>query len=227
MREKQTDDEGLERASDEELFAILRRTEKEEDIPALTTRQIDEIGGFGYSNQQLNDRLGELHEDGILGHMKASNRHIWWLSSEGTTQEVEIPELEELIRPDEIGATRFDQKKAEEIAKHCIPNYERNWWRRVFENGQDLAQFSGILIFLALASVLVDISYIPNMVTIVAGITGLWLGLLALIQTVVGTVGGKLSQYTQISEEPFGGENLFKYIYLKIRDIRSDLLSIL
>lgn len=60
------------------------------------------------------------------------------------------------------------------------------------------------------------------MITVVAGITGLWLGIVALVQTVVGTLGGKISQYTKISEEPFGGENLSKFIYLKIRNTRSD-----
>lgn len=115
MKEKEVNEEGSERASDEELFAILRRIKKHENIPALTTSQINEIGGFDYSNHHLNDRLEELHNDGILGHMKASNRHIWWLSSEGKTEEVGLPKLEELIKYDQIDPSKFDQKKPKKL----------------------------------------------------------------------------------------------------------------
>lgn len=204
------------RASDAELLEVLRRT-KEEGVPALTTAQIDDIGGYDYSNQGLNDRLMKLHEEQVIGHQKASERHMWWFPDQGTTDEVSLPTLEELVDYDELEPEQFSREKSKEIAEESLPDYSSaNWWQRLYSFGSTTFYF-GVVLF-ALPFALLIIELVPSGSSL-AG-TLLAVGTLAIIGCVpfiaLGVLGQEAALRNCVSEEPFEGENLIPYILRRI-----------
>ncbi|WMT10356.1 hypothetical protein NP511_22590 (plasmid) [Natrinema thermotolerans] len=209
------------RASDAELLEILRRT-KEEGIPSLTTAQIDDVGGYDYSNQGLNERLMKLHEEELIGHQKASERHIWWFPDQGTTQEVDLPSLEELIDYEELEPERFSQAKAEEIAEELLPDYgSSNWWQRLYSFGSAMFYFGVVLFALSFALLIVEwvasTSPLVGMLLVV-GTTAI-MGCVPFIAA--GVLGQEAAIRGHVSEEPFEGENLIPYLFRRIyRNIR-------
>lgn len=204
------------RATDTELFAILRGAEKN-GIPALVTSQFNEIGEYGYSSTGLNERLMNLHEDGIIGHQKAGNRHMWWLSGEGTTESTELSSLEEIVNYEELDPEKFSKEQATEIAEVAIPGYKKNWWQRVYLSGDDLFRPGGGLLFISFGFFAVNPTLLPDSVLAIGLIVGLVLILGAFWHYIVGYLGELLTRYTDLPEEPWGGENLTSVVFHRIR----------
>lgn len=205
------------RATDEELFAILRSANEEKQIPALVTSQINEFGEFGYSSTQLNDRLRDLRDEGILGHQKAAGRHMWWLSSEGDTGSAELSSLEELVDYEQIDPVRFTEDQAKEIAELCIPDYKKNWWQRVYLSADDLSRPGSLLFLVSLGVAAVDASILPTAVIGAGLLGGIVLVGVSVALYFVGYVGNLLVTHTQLSPEPWEGEKLRTVLINRIK----------
>jgi hypothetical protein len=220
--ENSEDTHNNERASDEELFSILREAKEQDGIPALTTSQFNHVGGYDYSTQGLNDRLMNLHEDGIIGHQKASNRHFWWLSSEGSTDTTELSSLEEMVDYEELDPERFSEEKAVEIAKTSIPGYQLNWWQRVYRDGDDYFRVGAIMFLSALGSSAADLAFLPQSVLAGVLLVGFLVVLISMGYYSIGMAGQFLSQRTSLPEEPWGGDGLGEMIFERgLEKIRS------
>lgn len=205
------------RATDEQLFAILREAKRKDGIPALVTSQFNEIGDYDYSSTGLNQRLRNLHEDGILGHQKAGNRHMWWLSGEGTTEPTELSPLEELVDYDELDPEQFSEEKAKEIMEAAVPGFKKNWWQRVYRGGDDLFRIGGVLFLATLGVLAVDSTLLPDQIFAIALMIGFVLITGALAHYVVGYLGGFFARHTNVSDEPWDGENLSSVMMNRIR----------
>lgn len=218
MSERQTSEEHTNQdASDSEIFAVLRRVKEEDGIPTLVTSQFNDIWEYDYSNEGLHKRLIALHEDGILGHMKASNRHFWWLSSEGTTDDTSVSSLEELVNYDVLPAEEFSEEKAREIAAEKIPGFEKNAWKRMIEMG-DVFMRAGVLIFFfSLAMLFLEVNLIPQ--EIIAAV--LFLGMVFVSLSggyyLVGYGGDKAHDAGYVSDEPFDKKSIPSYIWSQIK----------
>lgn len=207
-------------ASDSEIFAVLRRVKEEDGIPALVTSQFNDIWEYEYSNEGLHKRLMALHEDGILGHMKASNRHFWWLSSEGETDETSVSSLEELVHYEDLPTERFSEEKAREIAAERIPEFKKDAWGRMFESGDTFLR-SGILVFfISLGILSTDQSLIPQDLIAVILLFGTAFIAISGGYYLVGYIGGKVQNAGYVSEEPFDEKTLLGYVWglVKHRD---------
>lgn len=218
--EKSTKEESNQRVSDEELFAILRRANKEYGVPALVTSQINDIGGYDYSGTALNSRLRDLHEDGIIGHQKAANRHFWWLSSEGTTDPVEIPSLEALVDYDSLDSEKFEREKAIEIANENIPGFKKDWWQRVYQEGDNLFRVGGICLLFSVGLAVLDVSWVPSEILGGILIAGLGFVVGSLVEYVVGYCGHRISRVTRLPAEPWDGENLIPTIWNSLPSVQ-------
>lgn len=203
-------------ASDSEIFAVLRRVKQEDGIPALVTSQFNEIWEYDYSNEGLQKRLMALHEDGILGHMKASHRHIWWLSSEGETTETSVSSLEELVHYDELPTEKFTEEKAREIAVKKIPGFKKNAWARMFDTG-DVFMRVGILVsFLSLGVFSTEQNLIPRGIVAISFLFGAMFILASGGYYILGYIGGKAQKAGYVSEEPFNEKTALGYIWDQI-----------
>lgn len=200
------------RATDEELFAILREANKEMGVPALVTSQFNEVGGYDYSSTALNERLMDLHEDGVIGHQKAGNRHMWWL--EGTREPVDLPPLEEMVDYDDLNPEQFSEKKAQEIAEAAIPGHDKNWWQRVYGGGDDFLRLAAVLLLLSLGTTVAGITAIPDVLIGAALAAGLSFFAFGCLSFAVGYLGTFLAEHTVIPEEPWEDENLLDYIFI-------------
>jgi hypothetical protein len=205
-----------ERVSDEQLFAVLRGAKKEDGVPALVTSQINEIGDFGYSSTALNSRLRDLHEEGILGHNKAANRHIWWLANEGTAEEVDLSSLEELVSVENLDPERFSEEKAEEIASENIEDFKDNWWQRQSRNGDFLLRI-GMLVFLVSLGVEVANLGVSSLLLGFAIIFSLGFTGGAAASYIIGFLGNVGVKMGWVSEEPWNGKSPFSYTLMKLR----------
>lgn len=207
------------RATDEQLFAILRKAKREDGIPALVTSQFNEIGEYDYSSTGLNQRLMNLHEDGILGHQKAGNRHMWWLSGEGTTEPTELSPLVEMVDYDELDPEQFSEEKAEEIMEVVVPGFKKNWWQRVYLSGDDLFRAGGVIFLAALGIVAVDPMFLPDAIFATALSVGFLLVVWALANYSVGYLGNIFVRHAGLSEEPWGGKNLTGVVMNRVRSL--------
>lgn len=212
-------EDSKQRASDKELFAILREAKQKKDIPALVTSQFNEIGEYDYSSTGLNQRLMDLHEDGIIGHQKAGNRHIWWLSSEGTTEPVELSSIEELVDYNELDPEKFTEDQAREIAEEAIPGFKKNWWQRIFASGDDPLRIGFILMFFSIAINAWSPGVIPNSILGLALIIGIVFTIIGTASFIVGWVGDNLTNWTRLPDEPWGGKNLPGFISDRVREM--------
>jgi len=204
------------RANDEELFAILRSAEEERRIPALVTSQINELGEFGYSPTQLNSRLKTLRDEGILGHQKASGRHMWWLSSEGDTGSTDLSRLEELVDYEQLDPERFTEEQAVEIAEACISDYTKDWWQRVFLTADNVFRTGSVIFLLAIGLAAIDTSLLPTPVFGFGLLFGIGLVAVSIVQYAVGYVGHRLAENTNLPTEPWGGRDLTETISAKL-----------
>lgn len=204
-------------ASDSEIFAVLRRVKEEDGIPALVTSQFNDIWEYDYSNEGLHKRLMALHEDGILGHMKASNRHFWWLSSEGETGDTSVSSLEELVRYDDLPAEKFSEEKAREIASKKIPGFDKNAWERMFEMGDSFMRVGILVFFGSLATISVNQNFIPRDVLAIILFFGLVFILLSGGYYLTGYIGGKAHKAGYVSEEPFDEKTSLSYLWNRLR----------
>lgn len=213
MSDRQTSEEHTnQNATDSEIFAVLRRVKEDDGIPALVTSQFNDIWEYDYSNEGLHKRLMSLHEDGILGHMKASNRHIWWLSSDGDTGETSVSSLEDLVHYDDLPAEKFSEEKAREIAAENIPGFEKNAWERMTEIG-DLYMRAGILVFfVSLGVFTTEQSIIPQVVVALVFLVGTVFITLASGYYVTGYIGNRLRKGGYVSDEPFNEQTALGYI---------------
>ncbi|WP_363463497.1 hypothetical protein [Halogeometricum borinquense] len=214
MSERQTSEEHTNQdATDSEIFAVLRRVKEEDGIPALVTSQFNDIWEYDYSNEGLHKRLMALHEDGILGHMKASNRHFWWLSSEGETGDTSVSSLEELVHYDDLPAERFTEEKAREIAAEKIPGFKKNAWERMIETGDSFMRAGILVFFLSLGIFSIEQNFIPQPLVAVV----LFLGMVFITFSggyyLVGFIGGKAQKAGYTSAEPFNEKTLFRYVW--------------
>lgn len=199
-------------ATDSEIFAVLRRVKEEDGIPALVTSQFNDVWEYDYSNEGLHKRLTALHEDGILGHMKASNRHIWWLSSEGETEQTSLSTLEELVRYDDLPADEFSAEKAREIAAENIPEFGSNFWDRLFETGDSIMRLAIVAFFGSLGILISEQQYMPQGLLAGGLVGGLMLGLIAGGYYLVGYIGTKIHKWGYISEEPLEEKTVLGYV---------------
>jgi hypothetical protein len=158
-----------------------------------------------------------LHEDGILGHMKASNRHFWWLSSEGETDSTSISSLEELVRYDELPAERFSEEKAREIATKKIPGFKKNAWERMIETGDSFMRAGILVFFVSLGIFSIEQNVIPQLVLAVVLFLGMAFISLSGGYYLVGFIGGKAQKAGYTSAEPFDEKTLFGYIWNQIQ----------
>lgn len=210
------------RATDQQLFAILRRAKEEDGIPALVTSQINEIGDYDYSGTGLNERLMSLHEDGILGHQKAANRHFWWLSGEGTTEPTELSSLEEMVDYNELDPEKFTEEKAREIAEVAIPGFKKNWWQRVYLGADDLLRPGGGIFLATLGFLAIDSTLIPDPILAFALIFGLGFITVAFVEYTVGYIGAFFARHTGLTEEPWGGKNLSSIVVTRFWRLLKD-----
>lgn len=218
MVERQTSEEHTNQdASDSEIFAILRRVKQEDGIPALVTSQFNDIWEYDYSNEGLHKRLMALHEEGILGHMKASNRHFWWLSSEGETDETSVSSLEELVYYDDLPAERFTEEKAREIAAEQIPGFKKNAWERMFDTGDTFMRVGILLFFVSLGIFSTEQNLIPQEVVAVALLFSMVFISLSGGYYLTGYVGGKAQRVGYVSDEPFNEKTLLGYIWSQLK----------
>lgn len=199
------------KASDSELLGVLRMAKDELGIPALATSQFNEIGGYDYSNQGLNDRLFDLHENGYVGHQKVAGRHLWWHSAVGDTDEIDVKSIEEITDTDSIDAERFSREKAEEIAKENIPQYERNYWQRVAKTSDGPLRVGAVMFLGALGLSISGSSVDPTLTgsLLIAGMlfVGVGFGLY-----LTGIIGQTLSKRTKFPDEPFESDSLLSYL---------------
>lgn len=217
MSENQASEEHTNQdASDAEIFAVLRRVKEEDGIPALVTSQFNDVWDYEYSNEGLHKRLMSLHNDGILGHMKASNRHIWWLSSEGETDETSLSSLEDLLHYDDLAAEKFTEEKAREIAAENIPGFEKNAWERMFDAGDSFIRAGILLFFLSMVTIMIEQSIVPEIFIATIAFVGVVLILLSGGYYVVGYIGGKAQMAGYISDEPFDEKTLLGYIWSRL-----------
>ncbi len=200
------------RVKDAELIAVLRRAKKEHGLPALVTSQFNEIGNYDYSGTALNDRLLQLHDEGIIGHKKAGNRHLWWHSGEGSTKPVQTPDLESLIDYEEIDPSRFTEQQAKEIAAQNISGFEENWWQRIDNWGKESINI-GVIIFLVALGLLLPDSSAPNWVIATATAMSLTILGISILMQFIGVIGGFLEKFDKVPAEPFGGQNLGEYVW--------------
>lgn len=223
----QTETDSGEIASDGELIGILRES-KAEGIPALTTAQIDEIGGYGYSNQGLNERLEELHEDQLIGHQIASGRHMWSFPDQGTTEEVSLPSLEELVDYEKLDPERFSQGQAEEIAEALLPDYgDENWWQRLGSFGDKAFRIGVVLFILPLAVVMVGdaYAYVPDILADGSLALGIAMVIGSVPYLIISLLGQKAVKGEYLPEEPFGGEDLIIYLLKSIYNCRKNVFG--
>lgn len=201
------------KASDMELLQILREAKEEDGIPALMTSQFNDVGDFDYSTTGLNDRLKQLHQEKLLGHQKAANRHLWWLPSEGTTEEAELSTLEEMIDYGSLEPSRFSSEKANEIAEVCLPDYgDNNWWQRIHSLGGTIFRGGVFLFTISFALLVVDnIPLPPSYLGLVLVVGLCFIGASAFVIG-TGSVGQKLVERDKLPGEPFGGEDLVKFL---------------
>lgn len=196
------------RATDEELWAILRKVKEEDEIPSLLTSQFNDIWDYDYSNYGLNQRLRKLHDEGIVGHQKAAGRHMWWLSGVGTTESVELSTLENLIDYEDLNPERFSEEKANEIATAVIPGFEKNWWHRVHRYGDDVFRV-GAGIFAIVVGVLVSGSAVlPDPLLGSGLIAGMVLMSFGILQWMVGKLGNIFSHRDWLPAEPWESGSL-------------------
>lgn len=219
MSDRQTSEEHTnQNATDSEIFAVLRRVKEEDGIPALVTSQFNDIWEYDYSNEGLHKRLMALHEDGILGHMKASNRHIWWLSSEGDTGETSVSNLEDLVHYADLPAEKFSEEKAREIAAENIPGFEKNAWERMIDVA-DLYMRAGIFVFfVSLGIFVIEQNIIPEILLGVVFLAGLGLIALSGGYNIVGYIGNRLQKAGYVSEEPFDQKTAIGHIREQLRE---------
>ena len=214
MSERQTSEEHTNQdATDSEIFAVLRRVKEEDGIPALVTSQFNEIWEYDYSNEGLHKRLMTLHEDGILGHMKASNRHFWWLSSEGETGDTSVSSLEELVHYDDLLAERFTEEKAREIAAEKIPGLKKNAWERMIETGDSFMRAGLLIFFLSLGIFSIEQNFIPQPLVAVVLSLGMVFISFSGGYYLVGFIGDKAQKAGYASVEPFNEKTLFRYVW--------------
>ncbi|NHN40517.1 hypothetical protein G9C85_02545 [Halorubellus sp. JP-L1] len=212
--EKQASDS---KATDGELIDLIMRATKDDDPPALLTSQINEIGEYDYSSTGLNNRLETLNEQGVLGHQKASGRHMWWIG-EGDKSPEGLPSLEDLVEYEELDPEKFSEDKGREIAQTVIPGYESTYWDSLESLGNQL-MFLGVGLFAL--SILLATTFSQDVPNIVSGVV-VWFALASLFGAFLGKLGGGIGeifyQRGRFSAEPFDGQRPILYLLRSLRD---------
>lgn len=205
------------KATNEEILGVLIQAKEELEIPALMTSQFNEIGNFDYTTTGLNKRLEKLHEKGYVGHQKVGGRHIWWHSTSGTTDSVEVMSLEEMVNCENLSPDRFSQQKSKEIASENLVEFDKNYWQRLKSSGDNPSQLGGYLFLITLGGII--IGYGSDRFVVAAGLfIGLILIATGFLYFSIGTVGHYSSKYTKLPEEPFDGEDLENVLIQKVKN---------
>lgn len=201
------------KASDMEIIQVLREAKNQDEVPALMTSQINEIGDFDYSSTGLNIRLSQLNDEELVGHQKAAGRNIWWLPSEGTTKKVELSIFEDYIDYSSLDPERFSTEKAKEIANSRVPDYgDDNWWQRLYKLGSNLFHAGIFLFAISFALLIVDPVATTNRLLGYGILLGLTFIGVSGIYLLIGRGGQAVARREKISGEPFGGENMLMYL---------------